>query len=107
MPLKGLSDTEKAIVHECLEATTEGPFFEEWEFETLFGLTREEVREVIDNFDQWERESEENMARNAINGALGNLLGFPHRKEKIWEQYISVSPEEIKRIFDLYRANQG
>ncbi|WP_162584044.1 hypothetical protein [Variovorax sp. PBS-H4] len=42
------SDTDdSSIISECLWAAADGPFFPDWEFSTLFGLSREEVRDLI------------------------------------------------------------
>lgn len=43
-----LTGIEGELVRRCLAASVDGPFFPDWEFETLFGLTRDEVREVLD-----------------------------------------------------------
>lgn len=47
MPLDDLTVAERKIVHECLRASVEGPFFPDWEFGTIFGIEREEVEEVL------------------------------------------------------------
>lgn len=47
MPRENLDEREREVVRECLQAAVKGPFFPDWEFETLFGLTREEVGKVL------------------------------------------------------------
>lgn len=44
---ESLSDEDRAIIRGCLNATVNGPFFAEWEFHALFGLTRSEVEFVL------------------------------------------------------------
>ena len=39
---------DSRVIGECLRAAVNGPFFPDWEFSTLFGLTRDEVRAVAD-----------------------------------------------------------
>src|SRR5712691_11317146 len=39
--LANLDEKEREVVQECLRATVEGPFFPDWEFETIFGLKRD------------------------------------------------------------------
>ena len=47
MSLANLDEKERGVVRECLGATVEGPFFPDWEFQTLFGLERDEVRRIL------------------------------------------------------------
>jgi hypothetical protein len=41
-----ISDEDAKIIGQCLRAASDGPFFPDWEFHTLFGLEREEVAAV-------------------------------------------------------------
>lgn len=43
MPFEDLFKIEQDVVCQCLKATVEGSFFPEWEFHTLFGLTRKKL----------------------------------------------------------------
>jgi hypothetical protein len=101
MPLDNLNPQEQEVVLECLKASTEGPFFPDWEFSTLFGLERNEVREIIE---QWpvDDQSDEKAAR-AINNAMNNLLGYPHGQKEVWPEYISVPKDELHTIFRKWR----
>lgn len=47
MSLVELSDAEREIVRECLRAAVDGSLFPDWEFQTLFGLERREVRRIL------------------------------------------------------------
>ncbi|MFP2958974.1 hypothetical protein ACLEPN_14290 [Myxococcus sp. 1LA] len=92
-------DDEK-IIKECLRAAVDGPFFPDWEFPLLFGLTRAEVAAILASWpecdapeDQW----------HAINNTLNNLLGYPHREWAHWPRYISASPEEVHAVFKRWR----
>ena len=40
MSVADLSEREQAVVHDCLRAAAEGPFFAEREFGALFGMAR-------------------------------------------------------------------
>lgn len=40
MFLNGLTAEERDIVRRSLTAAVEGPYFPDWEFQTLFGVTR-------------------------------------------------------------------
>ena len=102
MSLANLDEREREVLRECLRAAVEGPFFPEWEFETIFGLKREEVRQVLLSWPQVD-ESNESTVR-AINNSLNNLLGYPTRhKDEIWAKFISVSGMELAGIFDKWK----
>jgi hypothetical protein len=103
--LADLSDTEREVVRECLRAAVEGPFFPEWEFHTLFGVTRAEVKGVVNSWPNVD-ESDETVIL-AINNSLNNLLGYPlGREEEDWPKFISVSREEVGRIFLKWKGQR-
>jgi len=101
MSLDNLKPQEQKVVLECLRASTEGPFFPDQEFSTLFGLSRSEVRAVIDQWPVDDRSDEK--AALAINNAINNLLGYPHDQEEAWSKYMSGSREEVYAIFEKWR----
>jgi len=101
--LANLDEREREIVRECLHAAVEGPFFSEWEFGTIFGLTRDEVRQVLLCWPKL-NEADESVVR-AINNSFNNLLGYPTpNKQAIWPKFISVSGMELARIFDKWKG---
>lgn len=103
MPIDNLEPQEQRVVLECLKASTEGPFFPDWEFSTLFGLDREEIRAVVDRWPVDDRFDEK--AAVAINNAMNNLLGYPHDQDEAWSEYISVSRDEVHAIFQKWRES--
>ncbi|MBW3624926.1 MAG: hypothetical protein KY468_16110 [Armatimonadetes bacterium] len=96
-----LTQKEKQVIGECLRAAAEGPFFPDWEFSTLFGLDREEVKQIAEAWPDIDGTQE--RVGVGINNALNNLLGYPHHKEGDWAKYISVSEDEVDRIFCKWR----
>lgn len=102
MALIDLTQKEREIVAECLRAAATGPFFDDDDFHILFGLTRNEVKTIISEFPNID--DSDKLTKRAINNSFNNLIGFPHRKEKVWDEYISVSPAELERIFKKWKA---
>ena len=72
MSLANLDEREREVVRECLRATVEGPFFPDWEFEIIFGLKRDDVRQVLQSWPAL-NEADESVVR-AINNSFNNLL---------------------------------
>jgi hypothetical protein len=101
--LADLSDAERRIVRECLIAAIEGSFFPDWEFQTLFGLERGEVRRILSLWPALD-EADESVVIT-INNSLNNLLGYPPANgDEEWPKFISVTREEVARIFDKWRG---
>jgi ribosomal protein S14 len=105
MPLRDLSPDERETVRTCVRAAAEGPFFPDEEFQTIFGLSREQVREVAERWSVNDESDE--AARLAINNALNNLLGYPHGCEQEWPRYVPVSEAEVARLLRKYRGDQS
>jgi len=103
MSLANLNAEERDVVRQCLHAAVEGPFFSDWEFGTLFGLERDEIRRVLQS---WPNIGEtDHTIVVAINNSFNNLLGYPlANKHDIWPKLISVDHVEVARIFDQWRG---
>lgn len=69
-------DSDVDIIGACLNASATGPFFPDWEFEYLFGLTRAEVARIAAAWPHvdWDEPTVALAVRNSLN----NLLGYPH-----------------------------
>jgi hypothetical protein len=89
------------VIGECLLAAADGPFFPDWEFHILFGLERDEVREVAR---AWPTTDDPERQRNAVNGSLNMLLGYPHARWDAWTNFISVPPDEVARVYARWRG---
>ena len=103
MGLADLDEREREVAQECLHAVVDGPFFPEWEFATLFGLERDEVRRILFTWPGLD-ETDDSVVL-AINNSFNNLLGYPGEdKEAKWAEFISADEAEVARIFDKWRG---
>lgn len=103
MSLDNLPEDERRVVGECLRAAVTGPFFPIWEFQTLFGLEHREVADIA--LGPMPLDDSHEDVKIAINNALNMLTGYPHRCGKeIWNQFISVSPDEVRRILKKWKG---
>ena len=97
-----LSDKEKKLIFDCLCASEKEEFFPDWEFQTLFGITRKQlifVREAWPEVDFHDRD-----VGTAIIGALNNLVGYPHGQDELWKKYINAGPETVKLTLEKLLA---
>lgn len=74
-----------AVLGRCLQIAVEGPYFPEWEFHTLMGLSRDVMRAVAKSWpeappdvpDYFESGAEAQLV--AVNNAANHLVGgYPH-----------------------------
>lgn len=110
-PLDRLSDGDVEVVRQCLGAAVSGPFFPDWEFSTLFGLERDDVAEVLK---RWPDAANPEAQDAAVTNTLNYLLGYPHRQERVWAEFIAVPKKEVAAVLgrwigvdDLDRSGRG
>jgi hypothetical protein len=95
-----IEDSEHEVIRACLLAAAEGPFFPDWEFETLVGSSRDAVRGLAV---RWPLEG----SREALEitaSVLNNLVGYPHGEERRLAMMVGVSANVLERI--LAKLNQ-
>jgi len=106
MTLSHLSENECKVIHECMRAALEGPFFPEWEFELLFQISRDELAEILLRWPDLSDCNETNV-RLAINNSMNNLVGYPHHRFDVWDKFLSVGPDEIIRIHKKWKYHKN
>lgn len=94
-----LSDTDKETIGRALHAVAEGAFFEEWEFQTLFGLSRQDLRAVAK---EWPANVDAPMAELAVFNALNNLCGYPLGNAGDLADF-GLNREELGRLLRVVR----
>ena len=99
-----LTQRQIEIIGECLRAVAYGPFIPETEYTAIFGLAKEEVAKVAEEWPVVIESSD--IARIAIGSAMGNLVGYPIKEQhfEVWDDYISVDRSELIVVFDAWRA---
>lgn len=100
-----LDQEEFEIARQCLRAAVEGPFFPEWEFQTLIGWTRKEVQMLTQAWSSPSETSEELV--DVIIAVLNNLVGYPHGQEVRWSEFIAVPKTEVTRLLDTIVDRRG
>lgn len=72
-----LAESEYNLAKRALRFCAESPLFPEWEFQTLFGLSRNEVLSMSEFNAHAAVPAELALA---VSGAINNLLHYPHGK---------------------------
>ena len=96
----GFKASELDLIKQCLVATTEGPFFEDWEFQTLIGLRRTEVQSVLDSWPDIDLRKTNELC--GVHSSMGNLLGYPHGHDNVWDSYIVGSKEDVRLVMERW-----
>lgn len=95
------SDEDKKIIGECIRAISHGRFIKhDGALEGITGLEREEWMRIAD---VWPNVADAKLAVNVGSYALSNILGYPHRREHDWSDYISVPYERVDEISRNWR----
>jgi len=89
------------IIRQCLSAAADGPFFPDWEFSTLFGVERDEIRRIAQQWPDWDDEIEQ---FDAVNATPNNLLGYSHGRWNSWHVYISAVSADVARVYARWRG---
>jgi hypothetical protein len=95
-----LGAQELQVVKSALDAAVGGAFFPDWEFETLFGLSRNAVRAVAD---RWPENLRDAVTETIAFNALTNLVGYPHKMEGDLAKY-GLSVKTLESVLDKLRA---
>ncbi|WP_168879640.1 hypothetical protein [Rhizobium sp. P28RR-XV] len=96
MKLNNLSKNDLEIIKDCLIFSEDERVFPGWEFETLFGISRERFSAVSKEWPAVDSESQD--VEMAVIGCLNNILGYLHMSDKDWKNNFSFTPNELLKI---------
>lgn len=93
-----LTKEELCNVYECLRLVTSKKVFEDWEFETLFGVNRDSYFQILESWPNVNMHdaNTESMVINAMN----HVLGYPWGDEGEWRVHFSATPDDIMRTLE-------
>lgn len=91
-----LSPEDSDMVFRAIKAATEGDFFPEWEFFTIFGIDRATLRRV---YMGWPEPKMDLLDfRLGVFGTLNNLTGYPHNMDDELAYYVPEGIEALLRV---------
>lgn len=104
--------TDQEVIRRALVATIDGPYFPDWEFHALFGLTRNEVRLVLQSWPEPPSQldgydSGEDVQRVAVSNALNNLVGYPHGHDDQLRREVGVGRRELALVLARWRGEES
>jgi hypothetical protein len=97
-----LSEDQRALVCLCLRAVVDGPYIsDDGEFQTVMGVTREETAAVAA---AWPDPNSAPHTFVAVNNALNNLLGYPHKRWPELSEYIGADSRPVVAALARWRG---
>ncbi|HUJ45836.1 MAG TPA: hypothetical protein VLV55_01790 [Rhizomicrobium sp.] len=87
-----------------MTASANGPFFPDWEFQTLFGITREQMRSAIADFPNLSASN--NVHMWATNYSMLMLTTYPIKEKDKLKAY-QLDLHEVARVLVKTRKSLG
>jgi hypothetical protein len=107
MTLSQLGEADKDVVRACMIAIMEGPWIDDWEFQTRLGIDRDELRGLISAWPLLDDTAEDSPARLAINNCMNEVChGVPIAAEQ-WDRWFIVSRDQIRATYARWAKLAG
>jgi hypothetical protein len=111
MALEHLTPDEQAIVVGCLRAVVQGPFFDDVEYHTMFGLERAEMAAILARWRDLPETDKDVFV--GINNAMNNLLLWwgwqdenPQEGALVLQEWAGTSAEKIQQVYHKWLARR-
>lgn len=101
--LDSLTAEEREIVRRAIDVSVNGSLFPDWEFQTLFGVTRAEAAASLSRFPKLCEANEADLL--TVYNAMANLLGYPHGSWAELEQR-GLSSETVRNALRALNGNK-
>lgn len=107
MTVKQMTDSDKAVILQCLEYIYVSDEVEEPEFRTRLGITRPEMKSIIDKWPDVEDASTWSDAELAINNSMVEVCYGIDIATDRWARSFSVPKSEVERIYKRWSTMRG
>ena len=106
MSLAKLSDSDRQIILQCLNAILKGNFLE-GEFHTRLGIEREELEHVVAAYSQIDDSDDNSNAALAINNCLNEVCHGIRFSNREWSRWFSVNRSEVDEVYRRWAILRG
>ena len=93
-----LSDNEISIIEKCLKVSVEGDYFDDNEFSTIIGLSRDEINNIYNTWPKINGDDKETF--EAIKSCMLNLRGYPHGKKDILYKDLDTDKISLDALYE-------
>ena len=98
MSLANLSDKERQIIFQSMNAILRGRFLE-GEFHTRLGIAPEELEQIVVAYPNVDVSDDHSNAALAINNCLNEVCHGVKFSDQDWSQWFAVSRSEVQDVF--------
>ena len=106
MSLANLSDKEKQIILQSMNAILRGRFLE-GEFHTRLGIAPEELEQIVTAYPNVDDSDDDSNAASAINNCLNEVGYGINFSEREWSQWFDVGRSEVKDVYWKWALLRG
>lgn len=99
----GFSASEVELIGKSLRAAADGQFFPDWEFHTLFGMSRKELAAIAS---RWPANDGDGETERAVFNTVAHLCGYPHGLHDKLDQ-IGLNETPLRQLTDKLREDDG
>ncbi len=107
MAFEGLSKKDQNVVLQCMTAILEGPYIDDFEFQTRLGIDRGELIGVIAAWPNLKDADEDSAANLAINNCMNEVCYGVDIPPDKWTKWFDVSKEEVEKAFIRWARLKG
>ena len=100
-----LTPREAEVIGAALHLAADGPLFPDWEFQTLFGIERAEVRTVATDWPSVDLSDD--VVQCAVLGSLNLLIGYPHGHDELMGKTLGADAKYLHQLFGRTAVAMG
>ena len=104
--LEKLSDRDREIIFQCLNAIGKGNFLED-EFQTRLGIEPDELDSIVAAFPEVDDSRDDSVETLAINNCLNEVAHGISFSEKEWRQWFTVDKKEVSDVYNKWARLRG
>ena len=93
--MDNLSAADLDIIKKCLFEAVHGTYFPDWEFRTLMGIDRNQVRDILAS---WPENCSNEEVRIDVKSVIGSLLFYPHRQRDHLVEQLAISEKALVEL---------
>jgi hypothetical protein len=104
-----MSEDDRELIGQALEAAVDGPYFPDWEVQTLTAFERDELAVVLAAWPEavvatpWTDDPIKTQF-DAVSAVLNNLIGYPHGRSAELQDALGAGPAELTALLHRWRG---
>jgi hypothetical protein len=99
-----LSEAELDTVRRCVIAILEGPFIDDWEFQTRLGVDRAALSTILTAQAFLDNRSKDSIVQMAIHNCMNEVSNGVSISPAEWDRWFVVSRQEVQTTFLKWSA---